>query len=55
MLTGQACHLMGALMRVRMLVVAVAATVGLLVAAIAAQMQVTRHVRPAMVASLHRS
>ena len=35
--------------------VAVAATVGLLVAAIAAQLQVTRQVRPARVATLHRS
>jgi hypothetical protein len=46
---------MGAMMRVRMLVVAVAATVGLLTAVIAAQMQVTRHVRPVTVATLHHS
>lgn len=42
-------------MRVRMLVVAVAATVGLLVSVIAAQTQVTRHVRPVTVATLHHS
>jgi hypothetical protein len=41
-------------MRVRMLVVAVAATVGLLVAAIAAQAQVARHAGSVTVASLHR-
>jgi hypothetical protein len=42
-------------MRIRMLVVAVAATVGLLTAAIAAQVQVTKHARPVTVASLHHS
>lgn len=54
-LAGQFRRLMGATMRVRMLVVAIAATVGLFTAAIAAQMQVTRHVRPVTVATLHHS
>jgi hypothetical protein len=41
-------------MRVRMLVAAVAATVGLLTAAIAAQAQAGGHAGPVTVASLHR-
>jgi hypothetical protein len=41
-------------MRVRMLVAAVAATVGLLTAAIVAQAQVARHAGPVTVASPHR-
>jgi hypothetical protein len=45
---------MGAMMRVRMLVAAVAATLGLLTAAIAAQAQVARHTGRVTVASLHR-
>src|SRR5262249_19429961 len=43
---------MGAMMRVRMLVAAVAATLGLLTAAIAAQAQVARHTGRVTVASL---
>jgi hypothetical protein len=45
---------MGAMMRVRMLVAAIAATVGLLVAAAAAQAQAVRHPRPVTVAIMHR-
>ena len=41
-------------MRVRMLVAAIAATVGLLTAAIAAQAQVASHAGPVTVTSLHR-
>jgi hypothetical protein len=48
------CRLMGAMMRVRMLVAAIAATVGLLVAAVAAQAQAVRHPRPVTVAIMHR-
>jgi hypothetical protein len=46
---------MGAMMRIRMLVAAVAATIGLLVAAVAAQAQTARHVRPATASTLHRA
>jgi hypothetical protein len=42
------------MMRIRMLVVAVAATVGLLVAVVAAQAQTARHVRSATASTMHR-
>jgi len=51
---GHFRRLMGAMMRIRMLVAAVAATVGLLAAAVAAQAQTARHVRPVTAATLHR-
>jgi hypothetical protein len=46
---------MGAMMRIRMLVAAIAATVGLLAAVLAAQVQTGRHVRPGTAATLHRA
>lgn len=45
---------MGAMMRARMLVAAIAATLGLLTAAIAAQAQAVKHAHRVTVATLHR-
>jgi len=51
---GQFRRLMGAMMRARMLVAAIAATLGLLTAAITAQAQAVKHVHRITVATLHR-
>jgi histone H3/H4 len=47
-------RLMGAMMRARMLVAAIAATLGLLTVAIAGQAQAVKHAHRVTVATLHR-
>jgi hypothetical protein len=51
---GQFSRLMGAMMRARMLVAAIAATLGLLTAVIAAQAQAVKYAHRVTVATLHR-